>query len=46
MKICTLVEHDIRNILSFGSGGKSAYINSEKSTTKLNGPHISEFEKL
>jgi hypothetical protein len=24
----------------------SAYINSEKSTTKLNGPHYSEFEKL
>jgi hypothetical protein len=27
-------------------GIKSAYINSEKSTTELNGPHFSEFGKL
>jgi hypothetical protein len=27
-------------------GTKSAYINSEKSTTELNGPHFSEFGKL
>jgi hypothetical protein len=27
-------------------GTNSAYINSEKSTTELNGPHFSEFEKL
>jgi hypothetical protein len=29
-----------------GVGTKSAYINSEKSTTRFNGPHFSEFEKL
>jgi hypothetical protein len=27
-------------------GTNSASINSEKSTTELNGPHFSEFEKL
>jgi hypothetical protein len=27
-------------------GTNSAYINSEKSTTELNGPHFSEFGKL
>jgi hypothetical protein len=28
-----------------GVGTNSAYINSEKLTTELNGPHFSEFEK-
>jgi hypothetical protein len=29
-----------------GVGTNSAYINSEKSTTELNGPHFSEFKNF
>jgi hypothetical protein len=39
--ICTLVENSIRNNFSFVSGTNSAPINSEKSTTELNG-HIAQ----
>jgi hypothetical protein len=38
MQICTLVDHDIRNNCSLGSGTNSTYINSEKSTTELQTP--------